>query len=215
MPVTQTQEPATQAPITTLSTQLKGLELRIAEMTAEARVLMIQYDAAPPVSGMAPRERIAHERLNQQIRVLRSEIATNEAQRDLLRFRLTQALQSEGGPQPSPGSAITVVPPAPQSFPPLDPDVMVLGLVITGLVLAPLALAAAWRIIRRAPPAASSRALAESNERMQRIEQTVEAIAIEVERVSEHQRFLTQAMLGTPTPLPLGREKEASHPTPV
>ena len=91
-----------------------------------------------------------------------------------------------------------------------------LGLVITALVLAPLALAYAWRLIRRAGPSVSSRELAESNERMRRLEQSVEAIAIEIERISEGQRFLTRTLTEPLTPLPAPRERiQREHPTPV
>jgi len=71
----------------------------------------------------------------------------------------------------------------------------VTGISIVGtiFVLFPLAIAMASRIFRRGrqiPPAVS----AESTQRMERLEQAVDAIAIEVERISEGQRFVTRIL---------------------
>ena len=62
-----------------------------------------------------------------------------------------------------------------------------MAFIIVGL---PLARAFARRMDRRGEPAAAS----EITPRLERIEQAVEAIAIEVERVSEGQRFTTKAI---------------------
>src|SRR4030095_15829145 len=70
------------------------------------------------------------------------------------------------------------------------------GIAIVGTIFVgfPLAVAMArniWRRgLRHAPPPAS----AESNQRMERLEQAVDAIAIEIERVSEGQRFVTRLL---------------------
>jgi len=66
----------------------------------------------------------------------------------------------------------------------------------TVFVLAPLALASARLLWKRASfaPRLPSTASAESNQRLDRIEQAIEAIAIEVERVSEGQRFVTRLL---------------------
>ena len=61
---------------------------------------------------------------------------------------------------------------------------------------------------RRAPTAQDPRQFAELSDRLQRIEQAVDAIAIEVERVSEAQRFTAKVLAGEqapPTKLP-GRQ---------
>lgn len=84
------------------------------------------------------------------------------------------------------------------------------GITIVGtiFVLFPLALAMARNIWRRgsrhAPPPPVSQ---ESMQRMERLEQAVDAIAIEVERVSEGQRFMTRLLTeGAAQALPVGQK---------
>lgn len=74
-------------------------------------------------------------------------------------------------------------------------EVTAVSIVFTVLVLCPLAVAWARRMLRRPLPAAeASPLLKESAERLERLEHAVEAIAIEVERVSEGQRFVTRVL---------------------
>lgn len=75
-------------------------------------------------------------------------------------------------------------------------DPTAISVVFTIFVLAPIALAFARMIWRRAssakaPPSSFEK---ENAERMLRLEQAVESIAIEVERVSEGQRFVTKLL---------------------
>lgn len=83
------------------------------------------------------------------------------------------------------------------------------GITIVGtiFVLFPLAIAMARNIWRRGsrhvPPPVSH----ESTERMERLEQAVDAIAIEVERISEGQRFVTRLLTeGSAPALPIGQK---------
>ncbi|MGQ0647343.1 MAG: hypothetical protein ACT4P7_07205 [Gemmatimonadaceae bacterium] len=77
---------------------------------------------------------------------------------------------------------------APSGFD-LRPQVVVpLAGMFSLFVLAPLAFAMARRIWRGSPPAVIHRD-PESDSRLERIEQAVDAIAIEIERISEAQRF--------------------------
>ena len=69
------------------------------------------------------------------------------------------------------------------------------GIVMTIFVLAPLAVGAARMMWKRAGAAQVRHVIPpETAGRLERIEQAVEAIAIEVERVSEGQRFVTKLM---------------------
>jgi hypothetical protein len=70
--------------------------------------------------------------------------------------------------------------------------------IVSLTLLLPLAIGWARRISRRAPPppAISSDVMT----RLERIEQAVDSIAIEVERVSEGQRFVTKIMTQKPAP---------------
>ncbi|MBA4071655.1 MAG: hypothetical protein C0497_07435 [Gemmatimonas sp.] len=73
-----------------------------------------------------------------------------------------------------------------------------------GTILYPLARAMARRLEGGAPSAAPS--LQGVEDRLDRIERAVESIAVEVERVSEGQRFVTKLLAEkTPSPLPPAR----------
>lgn len=69
-----------------------------------------------------------------------------------------------------------------------------ISIVFTIFVLAPVATAFARRLWRKPPPVQHNAQLAAANERMERIEQAIDAVAIEVERISEGQRFVTQLL---------------------
>jgi hypothetical protein len=60
--------------------------------------------------------------------------------------------------------------------------------------LAPISLAFARRLWKRTPKMPSSREWNDVPQRMERLEQAVDTIAIEVERISEGQRFVTRLM---------------------
>jgi hypothetical protein len=98
----------------------------------------------------------------------------------------------------------------------MDEDVVTtIGGLFTVFVLAPLAFAFARRIWKRttAPPRP---ALGESTQRLERIEQAIEAVAIEVERISEGQRFVTRVLTeGNRLPtLTAGKREQETARTP-
>jgi len=69
-----------------------------------------------------------------------------------------------------------------------------ISIVGTLFVLFPLSAAMARNIWRRGSRHAAPVQSAESTQRMERLEQAVDAIAIEIERVSEGQRFVTRLL---------------------
>lgn len=76
--------------------------------------------------------------------------------------------------------------------PPIDEDVIGVLAALAMVMMLPIVIAHARRIWKRPQPA---RALSPATEgRLERIEQAVEAIAIEVERVTEGQRFVTKLL---------------------
>jgi hypothetical protein len=87
-------------------------------------------------------------------------------------------------------ASIAVPPPGGRS---VNFDGTPIAIVATLFVFAPIALAFAWRMLKR-PTAPPSTVSPEMRDRLERIEQAVEAIAIEVERVSEGQRFVTRVL---------------------
>ena len=90
-----------------------------------------------------------------------------------------------------PGAVIPEPPPMPEPGPP--EGVVIISTVFTLFVLFPLVIAYARRLWRRGAVAVAElpKVLAE---RLTRLDQAVDAIAIEVERISEGQRFLTKVM---------------------
>ena len=84
----------------------------------------------------------------------------------------------------------TAEPPRPQrSGPP--PEVFIVPVVFIVFVVFPLTLAWIIRMLRRTPRAAAP-VPSEYAERLSRIEQAVETVAVEVERIGEGQRFMSR-----------------------
>lgn len=74
-----------------------------------------------------------------------------------------------------------------------------LSIVFTVFVLFPLSFSAARLMWRRAKQPVTVPAIqGEAAQRLERLEQSVEAVAIEVERISEGQRFVTRLLSATP-----------------
>lgn len=87
--------------------------------------------------------------------------------------------------------------PAPPEIPDIPPGVVTVSvgffvMVVLVAVGLPIARAIGRRMDRTAP--APARAYAENVERLKRIEQALDTVAIEVERVSENQRFVTRLL---------------------
>jgi hypothetical protein len=79
--------------------------------------------------------------------------------------------------------------------------------VFTIFVLGPLAIGAARMMWKRSSRPVLPPAAAESTQRIERIEQSVDAIAVEVERISEGQRFVTKLLSEKAAMLPGVNEK--------
>lgn len=93
-------------------------------------------------------------------------------------------------------------------------EVLAFGIVVTIFVLAPLAVGAARMMWKRAAAGPVRHAIPpETAGRLERIEQAVEAIAVEVERVSEGQRFVTRLMSEAKlAPVPAGSHAQILRP---
>ena len=86
----------------------------------------------------------------------------------------------------------------PTMFGGLEPgQVTGISIVFTIFVLFPLAIAAARLMWKRAVAPRPSPALMEGAQRLERVEQAVDTIAIEIERISEGQRFVTRLLTET------------------
>ena len=82
-------------------------------------------------------------------------------------------------------------------------DVLMMAGTLTFFILLPLVIAYARRLWRRGAVVVSP-VPAEVTERLSRIEQAVDAIAVEVERVGEGQRYVTQLFSGQAPPRAVG-----------
>ena len=92
----------------------------------------------------------------------------------------------------------SIQPPVPPPMRQPDPDLMVGALFVFILaVLMPLSIALARRVWR-GKPKETPRTDNDSAQRLGRLEQAVDAIAIEVERISEGQRFVTKVLSERP-----------------
>lgn len=74
-------------------------------------------------------------------------------------------------------------------------DITAISIVITVFVFAPLAIALARNLWKRGSRMSAAPVIdKETSERLRRLEQGIDSIAIEVERISEGQRFVTKLM---------------------
>ncbi|MEO8575594.1 MAG: hypothetical protein ABI556_02785 [Gemmatimonadales bacterium] len=87
-----------------------------------------------------------------------------------------------------PGAAVDP-PPEPRSGPP--EEAWIVGTIFMFIVFLPLSIAYARRVWRRSAQIVTA-IPKELSERVMRVEQTVEATAIEIERIGEGQRFMTR-----------------------
>lgn len=111
--------------------------------------------------------------------------------------------------------ALTTTTAPPPDFGGLNPG-QVTGIAIVGMifVLFPLVVVFGVKLLRRGKAAEIPPVVAESAQRMERLEQAVDAIAIEIERVSEGQRFVTRLLTeGSASMLSVGQQP--AEPVPL
>ena len=167
------------ADVGALQSQLANLRVDLAGLQAQWRGLKSQLDNMLRNNPARPGVQQQWADVGVQIARVQGDIATLQA-----RIALKQGLPvgAPGAVAPSPWNNPAVV----------IPSVSIVSLTL----LLPLAIGWARRISRRAPaPAPIS---SDVTTRLERIEQAVDSIAIEVERVSEGQRYVTKIMAGRP-----------------
>ena len=102
-------------------------------------------------------------------------------------------MQSSTPPAPPAQTIITVPPPGTPYRPSSEPSA---GLIIAALSIVfigfPLAIAFARRLFRG--PTVSTKVIDDQSARLARLEQSLDAVAVEIERISEGQRFVTKLM---------------------
>ena len=163
-----------------LSSQLTSAQGRRNEIVEELRTT-----TDPAVrKGLEQRLKVLDDRLAN----LELEIALNSRMRAAIAGALPSGTTEQARPAMSPINGLS------------QDGFIAITIVFTLFVLAPLAVAMARRLWRRPVPPMSSPQLEAQNQRLERMEQAIDAVAIEVERISEGQRFVTQLMAKNDTP---------------
>lgn len=179
-------------PVEVLQSQLADLSQQLAGVVAQRNVLNRQVAETPP-GALRNQLEAQRDALSGQAVQLEMQVASARA----------QIASRWGVPADRVGpTGRIVIPSNPPFFPRRgpDPDVIV-GMSFT-LVIAvafPLAIAYARRIWRGKPAAAAGAQTSDTvAPRLDRLEQAVDAIAIEIERVAEGQRFVTKVLAERP-----------------
>jgi hypothetical protein len=156
------------------------LRAQLTGLNAEARVIRGQL--RHPGDAEVRSQLVAHfAEVSAQIGQVQGQLAQVQAE-----LAARQALESQQGVPPHPFR------PQMHSF---DPD-FAAGLMFAFIfaVMMPISIAYARRIWRGKPVAQPRPDDVVSGQRLERLEQSVDAIAIEIERISEGQRFVTKVL---------------------
>jgi hypothetical protein len=170
------------ADIATLQSQLGTLRIELTGLQAQWRGLKSQLDQMLRTNPARPGVQQQWADVGVQIARAEGDIATIQAR---------IALKEGRSPSGTPGTAAR----GPWNNPQIAVPVVS---VVSLAMLLPLSIGWAKRMSRRGPvtPAPMSSDVAN---RLERIEQAVDTIAIEVERISEGQRFVTKIMADRPS----------------
>ena len=180
-----------------LQQQAMKLELRVADLNMRATQLREQRDAASKVD---------RNRLDRQYTDAQHDVNAAAIELSALRSNLGRLEQALNRP-----TAVTLQPP-PDPFLSREQIMQVLG--GSAVLMFPLVLALARRLWVRSARAAPAVDL-ESSPRLQRMEQAIESIAVEVERIGEAQRFATKLLTERPLAAELNRIAPAAAPVAV
>jgi hypothetical protein len=176
--VTVLRPPTTAREVSALRQRGDELSRQLRSASGRRNDLAQQLEEATGTNRTGIEQRISQ--LDQRIMLIEADIAQNGR---LLAMAPANTLRPE-----------TIVPPPRGPFNMNPGQITAVTIVGTIFVLFPLAIAMArnmWRRGSRQPVAPQSH---ESVQRMERLEQAVDAIAIEVERISEGQRFVTRLL---------------------
>jgi hypothetical protein len=160
-------------------TAIQSLVEQVAALRAQQRVLIAQMRSRDP--GVA-------RSAQQAIPGVEAQLARTSIDLEMLRARMRarQNVSSQGRP---PGFD--------RSRPNAD-QVTAMALAFIFAVMMPISIAISRRIFRRGSTRAADSPLDTISPRLDRIEQAVDAVAIEVERISEGQRFVTKVLVERP-----------------
>ena len=182
-PLTSADVEALKAKRSELSRQLTSVQSRRDDVSKE-----LLRTSGPSAKGLEQRLSVMDERIVQ----LERDIAANG--RELAR---------------APGELVSEEATAERYGPFSSGQLTAISIVSIVMVLGPLVIAAARMMFKRASQPKPSPQLLEGTARLERIEQAVDAMSIEIERISEGQRFVTQLM-SSKAPAPVLVERTES-----
>ena len=171
--------PLPPAPLPELQARSMQLELRVADLATRASMIREQRAQAPGPKKAQFDQAWADVQHN----LSAATIELNATHAQIARLEHAQEMQAMTTMQPS----------SPPFDPFLDRDQLVMGGGAIFLLMVPLVIAFARRIWVRGGARAAVVDF-DSSPRLQRIEQAIESIAIEVERIGEAQRFTTKLL---------------------
>ncbi len=182
-----------------LQSQLRRLEDQRVGLQGQLRDLVAEGASGLP--GVAGADQAG---IEARIRETDARISSVEGQ-------LAQADLAVAKAAAIPGAVVETSPPSSSYI--LEPEI---SIVFTIFVLCPLAIAYARRLWRRVPVAPAVMP-AEVNERLDRLAEALDAVAIETERIGEGQRFLTSVLaaegrIGPGIQAPVRAPAAAKHP---
>jgi hypothetical protein len=188
-------------PIEVLQVQAAGLTRQLAGLEVQRKFLDRQLNDA---QGESARSQLYANRANLDV-----QIAQAEADLDNVRAQIAARNNVPLSRVAENGQVIIQPPRLPRSA--VDPD-MVIGLSFTLLmaIALPLSIGYARRLWRGKPQPLAPKA-DEIAPRLDRLEHAVDAIAIEVERISEGQRFVTKILAERPQSTPTARAESAGE----
>ena len=184
--------PAPAAPILAQDADLGSLQTQLGDLRVEHAGLKAQWDGLKSQLDNMLRNNPARPGVQQQWANVGVQLATVDGKIATVEARIALKQGRTIGP-PAANPEIPFIPRL--NF---VPNLIVPAAMLMTLALAlPISIASAKRILRRAPRATP--VPSDVTMRLERIEQAVDTIAIEVERISEGQRFVTRLMAERPS----------------
>ncbi len=190
--------PKTQAEVDALVRQRDEISNQLINVSERRQELVQEIRSSPDGvarTGLEDRVKILDQRLIQ----LESDLAVTGRQLAGAPADLVQFASRDSGPPPSSGGDDWE-------------EGLALGVFFTLMTLGVVYGFRRWRR-RKQPKARRNELPSDSAQRLERLEQGMEAIAIEIERVSEGQRFVTKLL--SEAPQPLGMNSRIAHPEAV
>ena len=180
--------------------QIEGLQLREIQL----RESVGKLEAQRPIIERQTRSGDPSVRASAENQLVQIDLAVASSKVELESVR--EQLASRGprfvNPPRMPG--ITVAPQGRRSLiDRIDNDAITAMFVMTCLaILVPLSIGIARRLWRQPPRPMPTEPFDDMKDRMERLEQAVDAVAIEIERVAESQRFVAKVLVERPSPVP-------------